>query len=1144
MKIKFYLRPLVLLLGLLAYQTSILLASSERVPALLGELRPLSEVLEEISEKYEVIFSYESSLLRDIEVDFEFRSNETIDQAIGRLLIQTNLVYQTIGTKYYVLHQNNRQGARNANRLGKKIKQIEKLESQGGLILNRTQPNGKMELPSVVRSIVDLKKVFPVTGTITDAEGNPLIGVSIQVKGKGLGTTSDVQGMFSIEANTSDVLEISYLGMKPQEIQVGDKTVINIVLEEDVSLLEEVVVVGYSTQSKESLTGSVAQVGGEKLEQLPVSTFEQALRGSVAGLQASAIDGAPGANTQIRIRGIGSITASSEPLYVIDGVPVQSGDLSTLNSNNGRSGNVMTLINPNDIKSISVLKDAASTAIYGSRGANGVILITTKSGESGKPVFHFKSLVGVSSAASKNILRPLNAEQYTQLFLEGHMNNGDSQERAQQKFDATFKQLIDPSTGKPTDTNWLDAIMRDGITQSYDLSARGGNQFIKYFFSGAYYDQESFVIGSDFRRMSARSNIDFKANEKISITNNLFVSDTRQNGFIAGGSWQNPFKNSLELSPLIPIRDEQGRFNADHAKYFPLGGANPVGKLSGDDLRETLQTRIIDNFSVNVDLLENLKFRSQWSFDVISVNESQYDNPRYGDGIDNGGQASNATMLNKSWVGTQTLQYVVTSKSDNLLDILVGYEAQKSDRQFHSSYGNKFPNDKLKTLNSASSEFGVGGTKTEFAFLSGFARANYNIAGRYYLSASFRRDGSSRFGSENRWGTFYSFGGGWIVSEENFLSNSTWIDLIKLRSSWGLTGNAAIGDFPWQGLYTYGSDYFGSPGGRPNQIANPALGWEIQENFNFGIDFGFFSKVSGTVEYFNRISSDLILDVPISLSTGFESLTQNFGEMTNTGLEITLDVDLINAGDFSWSAGFNTTFLKNRITRLTEDYNDGDFRRQQGQDFQSFYLLGWAGVDQTNGKPQWWTDATKTELTSSVGKASRFLDGQSATPKHYGGFRTLMNYKGLSLSAQFIYSYGNYLLDTRARGSLSDGRLAPRSTALYAFENRWVPGKTDAIFPQFRWGGQSGSNQAANSRWLYDGSYLRLRDLTLGYVLPDKIVSNLRISNARVYFRGSNLLTWTKTKDLYLDPEQAINGAFDAMTPAMKTLSLGIDIRL
>ncbi|MDP4820183.1 MAG: SusC/RagA family TonB-linked outer membrane protein, partial [Saprospiraceae bacterium] len=447
----------------------------------------------------------------------------------------------------------------------KKIKQIEKLESQSGLVLKSAEPSGKMALPSVVRSIVDLKKVFPVTGTVTDEQGNPLIGVTIQVKGKSLGTTSDEKGMFSIEANASDILEVSYLGMKSQEVQVGDRTFVNIVLQEDVSLLDEVVVVGYSTQSKESLTGSVSQVGGDKLEQLPVSTFEQALRGSVAGLQASAIDGAPGANTQIRIRGIGSITASSEPLYVIDGVPVQSGDLSTLNSNNGRSGNVMTLINPNDIKSISVLKDAASTAIYGSRGANGVILITTKSGESGKPVFNFKSLVGVSSVASKNILRPLNAAQYTQLFLEGHINNGDSPERAQQKFDATFKQLIDPSTGKPTDTDWLDAILRDGITQSYDLSARGGNQFIKYFFSGAYYDQESFVIGSDFRRMSARSNIDFKASDKITITNNLFVSDTRQNGFIAGGSWQNPFKNSLELSPLIPIRDDQGRFNADHA---------------------------------------------------------------------------------------------------------------------------------------------------------------------------------------------------------------------------------------------------------------------------------------------------------------------------------------------------------------------------------------------------------------------------------------------------------------------------------------------------------------------------------------------------------------------------------------------------
>ncbi|HAI41478.1 MAG TPA: SusC/RagA family TonB-linked outer membrane protein, partial [Maribacter sp.] len=401
---------------------------------------------------------------------------------------------------------------------------------------------------------------------------------------------------------------------------------VNVILQEDVASLDEVVVVAYGTSTKESITGSVGVVRSEELEQVPVSTFEQTLRGSTAGLQASAVDGAPGGNTQVRIRGIGSISASSEPLYVIDGIPVQNGSIGTID-NGGSSTNVMASINPNDIASISVLKDAASTAIYGSRGANGVILITTKSGSSGKAKITLKTLTGFNSQAYNNILKPLNAAEYTELFLEGYVNLGDTPEEAQERFDATFQQLIDPSTGEPTDTNWLDAITRTGITQSYDLSASGGTENLKYFFSGAYYDQENYIIGSGFNRLSARSNIEFKATDYLTVSNNISVSNSTTNTFFDGGSFNNPFKNSLELSPLIPIYDEEGRFNGEHADYFPLGGANPVGSLSGDDLWENKQFRVIDNFAVSIKPVKNLTLRSQLNFDLLTLTESQYQNP-------------------------------------------------------------------------------------------------------------------------------------------------------------------------------------------------------------------------------------------------------------------------------------------------------------------------------------------------------------------------------------------------------------------------------------------------------------------------------------------------------------------------------------
>lgn len=1066
------------------------------------------EFFEEVQNVSDYVFFYSDDVLKTNKKITLKLDKAKVSTVLDRAFSETDLTYKIIGNQIIV--------------------KIERSQSSYDV-----PPNKNFNL-----------QTREVTGTIRDVTGLPLPGVNVVIDGTGNGTQSDFDGNYTIEVNDNeDVLVFSYLGMLTQKIKVDNQSVINVILKEDVASLDEVVVVGYGTASKESLTGSVGTVKSEELEQIPVTTFEQTLRGSTAGLQATAVDGAPGGNTQVRIRGIGSITASSEPLYVIDGIPIQNGSIGTID-NDGTSTNVMAAINPNDIESISVLKDAASTAIYGSRGANGVILITTKSGKSGKPRISLKALTGFNSQAYKNILRPLNAAQYTELYLEGYINQGDTPAEAQARFDATFQQLIDPKTGKPTDTNWLDAITRTGITQSYDLSASGGTDNLKYFFSGSFFDQENYIIGSGFKRLSARSNLEFKATDYLTISNNVSVSNLKSSTFDDSGSFNNPFKNTLELSPLIPIYDEQGRFNGQHANYFPLGGANPVGSLSGDDIWENEQRRIIDNFAVSITPIKNLTFRSQWNFDILSLREYQYGNPRYGYGRNSGGFAYEANTEIKTWVGTQTLDYNIKLKSLHNINLLAGYEAQKTTRESVSASGSQFPNDKLRTLNSASAEFAVGGTKSEYTFVSAFARANYNYDNKYFISGSVRKDGSSRFGADNRWGTFYSVGASWLLSREKIFENADFLNLLKIRSSWGLTGNAAIGDFPSQGLYAYGQDYDGNPGGSPSQIANPDLTWETQKNFNVGLDFGLFSRISGTVEYFKRISSDLILDVPVSRTTGFTSLTQNFGEMTNSGLELSLNAYLFDKEEFQWSIGFNTTFLKNRITKLTEDFTDGAFRREEGEDFQSFYLFDWAGVNQDDGSPQWYTDGTRTTITSNLNEAERTLLDKSATPEFFGGFNTHVSYKGISLNANFVYSYGNYVFDPRARGSLADGRLTPRSTATFIYENRWVPGKTDALAPKFIWGGSPGSGEENTSRWLYDGSYMRLRDLTLAYSFPESVTSPLNLSGFRLYVRGTNILTFVKEKILYIDPEQAINGIYTGQTPALKTISVGLDIQL
>ena len=500
-------------------------------------------------------------------------------------------------------------------------------------------------------------------------------------------------------------------------------------------------------------------------------------------------------------------------------------------------------------------------------------------------------------------------------------------------------------------------------------------------------------------------------------------------------------------------------------------------------------------------------------------------------------------MSSKTWVGTQTLDYNFILGESHNFNVLAGYEAQKTTRESFWTSGTDFPNDIVTTLSAAAIIDGSG-TSSEYTFSSMFFRANYNYAGKYFLSGSIRRDGSSRFGSDNRYGTFYSVGASWNISNENFLQDISAINLLKLRSSFGVTGNASIGNFAAQGIYTYTDDYDGSPGGSPAHLGNPDLTWETQENFNIGLDFGLFNRINGTVEYFKRVSSDLILDVPISPTTGFTEFTQNFGSMENSGLELTLNANIIDNEDFRWGLGFNATFIKNEITELVEDFTDGAYRRQVGEDFQSFYVFGWAGVDQTNGLPQYYTDETETTITNDIGDAERYLTGGTATPDVFGGFNTSFSYKGFSLNANFMYSFGNSIFDSRARGSLGDGRLTPRSTATYLFENRWVPGKTDALFPQFRWGGQSGSNQGNNSRWIFDGGFVRLKDLTIAYNFPEKMASMLYVNSIRVYARGTNILTFTKEKDLYIDPEQAINGSYTALTPAMKTISFGLDIQL
>lgn len=1001
---------------------------------------------------------------------------------------------------------------------------------------------------------------FTARGTITDEAGEPLIGATVLIKGTVKGTTTDIDGSFSIDVSTNQAtLVVSYTGYQGTEVTVSAANpTVDLELAASAETLDEVVVVGYGEARKEALTGAVTTVQSDQLEGVPLASVEQTLQGNVAGLQSTMGNGQPGANVEIRIRGQGSISASSEPLYVIDGIPVAS----NIATEQTESANPLATINPNDIENVTVLKDASATAIYGSRAANGVILITTKSGKTGKPRVRFTAQVGANDWAisDEKRLRSLTSEEYTNLYIEGWVNNGETVQQAIDRFNNDFP---DPFSGQPAvditdngdgtwsigtirvDNRWIDELSRTGLNQDYNLSVSGGTDVVKYFVSGGYFKQEAPVIGSDFDRYSTRVNINATPNSKFKITNNLTISRSSQNGMNDGTRWANPMYNGYLLAPTIPAKNPAGQFYAAHKSFF-MGGNNPIGSLSGDDTQEWSIIRIIDNLSASYEFLPGLTFKTAWSVDLTNYQEFYFKNARYGDGRNSNGFAEETTSNTINWIGTQTLNYAKTFGDNHNFDFLAGYEAQKSETRRVEANGEQFPpNPNLRTLNNAAQSDPSFSSLTGFAFESIFGRISYNYNFKYYLTGSVRRDGSSRFGLENRYGTFWSIGGSWRLDQEPFIQDVDFIQQLKLRSSYGVTGNAGIGNFDHLPQINFsGIDYNGNPGGAFTAVGNVFLTWEESKAFNIGLDFGIFDFLNGTIEYFDRESDNLLLDVPVSRTTGFTQVTKNFGAMKNTGLELTLNANLVSNADFNWSLGGNITFIENEITKLDEPFTAGThdrFLRAEGRDFNEYHVFGWAGVDPDNGAPLFYTDGTETTTTSDINEIERYYIGKSGTPDFFGGLNTLISYKGFSIDAKFSFTWNNYLYDATAWVLQGDGRFTPRSQSHLVLDRWQNPGDQTDV-PQFSWGNRSNSNLRGSTRFIHDGTHVRLRNLTVAYNLPTSLVSKANISSARVYVRGVNLLTWTRDEDLYLDPEAAVNGFVNSPVPNMKTISLGIDV--
>ena len=998
-----------------------------------------------------------------------------------------------------------------------------------------------------------------VSGKVTSAsDGSPIAGATVNVVNSNFSTQTDESGDYSISASNNSTLNFSFVGYSSQRINVNNQMVINVQMTANDLSLEEVVVTGYGTTTRLRQTGSTSVVESKDVEQTPFPSIDRALQGKVPGLQSSGGSGQPGSAQTIRIRGIGSISGSSSPLYVIDGVPVNSGDLSRATP----TANVLAGINPNDIENITVLKDASSTAIYGSRGSNGVILITTKSGKAGKTRFRVDADFGsVRPGVSPDRARPLTTEENILLLGEALLNNPTYVDAYELTSD-NIREFITSEDGFAIDpnvsTNWYDEVTRVGSQQQYNLSLDGGNEKTTFNIGGGFFKQEGTIPNSDFTRYSGKVSLKHKLNDRFTVGTSLILSTSNLKGLLNGGAFGNPVLTSFFLMPNLPSR------NADGSNYISgdlapgAGLYNPL-EILDKDRRSNNTQKAIGNIYAEYKILPNLKFSTKYGIDYNNLEEDYYNNPNYGDGRNVGGRSYRDYTRYFNWVWTNLVDYKWDIDADNnwVANFKVGYEAQKS-QSYNSSVGvyNVPLNTDLTVPSVGATPIDATGTNDDYSFASLLALGDFSYKNKYVVSWSYRNDGSSRFGSDKRYGNFWSVAGSWNIDQEDFVKDLEYISALKLRASYGVTGNAGIGNNAWRTLYgytrtTYNFVYDGSIGAGPTQYGLSNLTWEKTNSYDIGLDAGFFNnRLNLSFDFYNRQSEGLLYAVPVPYTTGFNSYVANFAGLRNRGFEFSVNGTPVQTDDFQWDLNFNVSLNKNKTTRLVGDEQiSSPFIRRVGEDYFSYYLPQWAGADPENGDPLWYIDESRTETTNTYNLAKRVLLGKSALPKAFGSFGTTLNYKGIGLDAMFYYNFGNHIYQGFYSYQNSGGAYYGSYNQSALELDRWQKPGDVTDTPRPIYGSGNKNSFAASDRLLKQGDFVRLRDVTLSYNLPKNWMESAKLSNVRVYVRGSNLWTWVKDDTLPFDPEagssEVAGGTqgvtnFDVFIP--KTFTFGINV--
>lgn len=1040
----------------------------------------LEELFREIQSKSEFIFFYKDGVLSH-NVSLKLQ-NATIPTILDAALKNTNLIYK-IDRRQIVVKED------------------------VALASGQTVPPGEQQRD--------------ITGTVYDDAGLPLLGATVQIKGTNKGVTTDFDGNFKLSVpEGASTLVISYLGFVTQEVSVVGVSSLQVTMVADNMALEEIVVIGYGTERKSLISDAVTSISATQLEDLPVSSVDGILQGQASGVQVMQNSGTPGGEMSVRIRGLTSISGSSQPLYIIDGIPVTTGDYGQL-SYSGQGSSALTDLNPNEIASISILKDASATAIYGARASNGIVLITTKRGKAQQSVVSVNVYSGVQRAWNK--LDMLNARQWmeyrneltgTTVFTPEQMNN------------------------ITVDTNWQDVIFRTAPMNSYEVSTTGGSEKTKFFMGGTLFDQTGILIGTDYSRLNARANLDHQLSDKVTIGTSIGLTYAKTNRVESDQTLHGPLPNGISTPAIFSVYNEDGSYNQS-GPY-----SNPVS-IANEAIAVNYSYRTNSNFYVDWNIVDNLTFSSKWGVDFMNFREHSYESKKTVQGAKYNG------------LGFETYSNVLNLVSNNLLkynrsfgqhkvDALVGYSFESYERTSSYIRGQDFADDGLEYLNSAATIVSASSSATESGLRSYFGRVNYNFDDKYIATLTGRFDTSTKFGENNRTGFFPAASLAWRVIQEGFMENLKAVSDLKFRVSYGLTGNDDISPFLFSELYST-TVYGGASGIYPSNIPNPDLKWESTTQLNVGFNLGLFNdRVTLTADYYDKQTKDLLLSRPLAPTSGFSSITENVGRVENKGIELSLATQNF-VGDFSWNTQFNISGNRNKVLELyngqpIDDIGRGGNRIMEGQPIGIFYSYKSLGVDPSTGDIVF----ADTNFDGVITSEDRTIVG-NPHPDFIYGLTNNFSYKGFDLSIFLQGSQGN---DVFNGNRLFLESLQGGDNQTTAILRRWrQPGDITDIPRATTDPVKAAQNKRVSSRFIEDGSYLRFKNVTLGYSLDSDMLGNGFFSSIRVYLSAQNLFTFTKYTGL--DPEVNYRGDDNSVIgtdfftyPQAQTFTLGINLKL